>query len=408
MNTFESFGETIPYAEPSWYQGFPTNHYTEAHVAYRKKVRDFVESRLIPNIDTWIDSPNGYPQSLHKEIFDAGISGILFDEEYGGTKPNNDYFFELILWDELGRCCGGQILSQLSVNTMALPPMEHASPYIKEKIAKDVVQGRKTISLAISEPNAGSDVSGLQTVAKREGDHYIVNGSKKWITGGAHCDYFTLACKTEHSISLFLVDAKSPGIKIRKMGTQFDTSLSTAYIIFEDVKVPANHLIGEEDAGFMYLMTNFNHERFVIAASATRLCRMCYSESFKHAKRRKTFGKPLIKNQLIRYKLAEMIREIEALQAFLEQVAFQMSGSVDPERLGIQCALLKVQASRTFAMCANEATQIFGGSAIVKEGVGKLIERMYREVKQIAISGGSEEIMLDFSLRQIAKMESRL
>jgi len=290
---------------------------------------------------------------------------------------------------------------------MALPPVVAAgSEEMKREVVKDVVQGRKFICLAISEPEAGSDVSNLKTTAERQGDFYIVNGSKKWITGGTMADYFTLAVRTGSEedgpagLSLLLVDRHCPGIKVRKMETQFDTAHSTTFITFEDVKVPVSRLIGEEGAAFQLLLLNFNHERFVIAAAAARQARMCYEESLKYSVQRETFGKKLAQHQVIRMKLAEMARQVEALQDHLERIAFLFSSGVPDHRLGSQCALLKVTASRTLEFCAREASQVFGGSALVKEGKGKLIERIYREVRAAAIPGGSEEILLDLAARQ--------
>jgi len=266
------------------------------------------------------------------------------------------------------------------------------------------------ISLAISEPEAGSDVSNIKTTAIREGDHYIVNGSKKWITGGLIADYFTTLVRTGGEgfagLSLLLIDKNTPGLNIRKMETQFDSCHAISFITFDDCKVPANNLIGAEGMGAMLILLNFNHERFVIAVTTCRYSRLCYEDAFKYALKRKTFGKRLIDHQLVRFKLAEMARQIESLQDSCERLAYQISRGVPDTQLGGPAALTKVQASKTFEFCAREASQIFGGSSIVKEGQGKRIERLYREVRAQAIPGGSEEILLDFTMRQAAKRAS--
>jgi len=275
-----------------------------------------------------------------------------------------------------------------------------------------VISGKKHISLAISEPYAGSDVANLKTTAKKVGDHYIVNGIKKWITGGLYADFFTVAVRTGgpgmEGLSLLLLEKGMPGISIRKMQTQFDTAHNTTFIELDDVKVPVKNLIGEENMGFMLMMLNFNHERFVISTSSARMSRLCYEEAMKYALSRETFGKPLIQHQIIRFKLAEMARQFEALHDNLERVAYQFKSGVPDHELGGQCALLKVQASKTFEYCAREASQILGGSSIVKEGKGKLVERLYREVRAAAIPGGSEEVLLDFAIRQAASKAMRL
>merc|ERR1712096_308345 len=180
--------------------------------------------------------------------------------------------------------------------------------------------------------------------------------------------YFTLACRTGSSggqgISLLLVGRNSPGLTVRKMKTQFDTCQGTTFLTFDNVRVPATNLIGDEGAGFKYLLLNFNHERFVISCSTSRYARLCYSESLKYAVRRKTFGKPLADHQMIRWKLAEMARQTEALHDMNERVAFQYKAGVPDSKLGSHCALLKVMASKTFEFCAREASQIFGGASI--------------------------------------------
>jgi len=225
-------------------------------------------------------------------------------------------------------------------------------------------------------------------------------------------DFFTLAVRTGGKgmtgISLLLVDRNTAGLSVRRMETQFDTSHSTTMVTLEDVKVPVENLIGEENQGFMLIMTNFNHERFVISAGVCRQARMCYEEAIKYAMQRETFGKPLVGHQLIRYKLAEMARQIEALYDSLERVAFQFKCGIADWKLGGACALLKVNASKTFEFCAREASQIFGGNSIVKEGQGKIVERLYREVRASAIPGGSEEILLDFAIRSAVAKASKL
>jgi len=296
-------------------------------------------------------------------------------------------------------------MGQCSINSMALPPIMCAgSKALQDAVVPGVIAGDKNIALAISEPAAGSDVSAIRLTAKREGDAYRVNGQKKWITGGHVADYFTLVARTggpgPKGISLLLVDSKSSGISIRKMETQFDSCHGTTFIEFDDVMVPAANLIGEEGKGFKYILLNFNHERFVIAVGACRLARIAYAESLKYAVRRKTFGKPLVEHQMIRWKLGEMARLIETLQDSNERVAFQYKSGVPDSKLGTQCALLKVQCSKTLEFCAREAAQVFGGTSLVKEGPGKLVERIYRDVRLAAIPGGSEEILLDLAARQ--------
>jgi len=408
-SAIQPFGDLFTFCEPSWYQGFPSPYYKESHVKFRDTVRHFVETELKPFVDEWLDKKQLYPAELHRKAYLAGIQGVLYPKEFGGTRPDDfDSFHEIILWDELARVGGGGVLGQMSINSMALPPiMKYGSQYLKDKVIRDVVEGKKNCCLMISEPYAGSDVANIRATAERKGDHYIVNGQKKWITGSLMADFWTCLVRTggpgAGGLSVLLLEKDMHGIKLRKMETQFDNTHNTCAVDLDDVKVPIENLIGEEGKGFNYICVNFNHERFCISVGAARNARLCYQESLHESLSRRTFGKPLIEHQIIRYKLAEMARQIEALQDMLERVAYQFSNGVPDSALGAQCALLKVQASKTFEYCAREAVQIFGGSGIVREGRGKMVERLYREVRGLAIPGGSEEILEDFAIRSVVK-----
>ena len=412
--TEERFGDQTPFCEPYWYQGYHTPYYHENHKAFRSKVRNFVETEIEPHVEKWLKDAKGYPKELNEKAYQAGLTGIIYPKELGGTPPDDmDPFYEVILADELSRGASAGALGQAAINSMALPPIfTYGSQYLKDKICRDVITGKKSICLAISEPWAGSDVANIQTTAEKQGDYYIVNGAKKWITGGLMGDYFTTAVRTGASgaggLSLLVIDRNSPGFSVRKLETQFDSCHHTTYITLEDVKVPVQNLIGEENTGFMQILLNFNHERFIISAGVVRSARNCYSESLKYALHRKTFGKRLVDHQIIRVKLAEMARLIEGLQDNLERITYQFKMGVPDIKLGGQCALLKVNASRAFEFCAREAVHIFGGSGITKEGPGKLVERYYRAVRLSAIPGGSEEILLDFSMRQVVSKAAHL
>jgi alkylation response protein AidB-like acyl-CoA dehydrogenase len=242
----------------------------------------------------------------------------------------------------------------------------------------------------------------------------------------------TVACRTgekgSDGISLIVVDSKTPGVTTRQMNCSGVWSSGTSYITFEDVQVPKENLIGQENKGFKYIMYNFNQERLGIAVQALRFSRVCYEDSMKYAHKRKTFGKRLVDHPVIRNKLAHMARQIEAGHAWMEGMNTHVQRSVDfwfctldhflvlvhqmntmPKkeamvRLGGPIALLKAQATQTFEFCAREAAQIFGGLAYTRGGQGEKVERLYREVRAYAIPGGSEEIMLDLGIRQSIKV----
>merc|ERR1712187_51663 len=239
-------------------------------------------------------------------------------------------------------------------------------------------------------------------------------------TNGIFADYFSVAVRTgskadgAKGISMMLIEKSMPGVNTRKMKCSGVWSSGTTYVTFEDEKVPAAHLIGQEGKGFQLIMNNFNHERFGICAMTNRFSRVCMEEALKFASKRKTFGKSLIQHDVIRWKLAEMVRMIESTHAWLESTTYQLNTMQKMEatyKLGGVTALLKVQCTKVFEYCAREAAQIFGGLSYSRGGQGEKVERLNREVRAMAVPGGSEEVMLDLGIRQsrkIAEMAQRI
>merc|ERR1719160_802512 len=295
---------------------------------------------------------------------------------------------------------------------IGLPPvLKWAQDDVKAKVVPACLKAEKVICLAITEPTAGSDVANLKTTAEKQGDHYILNGEKKWITNGVFADYFTVACRTGDKgmkgISMLLVEKTMPGVKTRPMNCSGVWSSGTTYITFDDVKVPVGNLLGKEGRGFKMAMSNFNHERFAICAMTNRFSRVCLEESIKFATKRKTFGKTLMEHPVIRWKMAEMARQIEGTHTWLESIAYQMNTMTHQEatlKLGGPTALLKVQCTKVFEYCAREAAQVLGGLSYTRGGQGEKVERLSREVRAMAVPGGSEEIMLDLGVRQTSKL----
>jgi len=341
-------------------------------------------------------------------VGDKVAGGIIKAEEF-------DQFHEMIMIDETARCgSGGVLWGMFGGLNIGLPPIiNFGSQYLKDKIVSDCLLGKKIICLAITEPYAGSDVANLQTTAVKtpDGKHYIVNGEKKWITNGVFADYFTVAVRTGGpgmgGVSLLLVERTMPGVTTRQMQCMGVWSSGTTYITFEEVKVPVENLIGEENNGFRYVMYNFNHERWAMCVHGIRFSRCLFEESFKYAHKRKTFGKRLIDHPVIRMKLANMARQIESSYNWLENITYQMKvldKFTAAKVLAGPISLLKAQMTQTFEYCAREAAQVFGGLAYTRGGQGGKVERLYREVRAYAIPGGSEEIMLDLGVRQAVKM----
>lgn len=418
----ETFGDMNAFGDPSWYQAYNNpGFYNKTHKTLRATIRQFVDDEIMPNVFEW-DEAGQIPQEVYKKIGEKGLLpmtvGRPWPKEYIGECTlgyQPDYFHELILYDELARCGSGGFMWGLAGGlVIGLPPvLKWATPEVKTRVVSDVLRAEKVICLAITEPTAGSDVANLKTTAVKQGDHYLVNGEKKWITNGIFADYFTVACRTGSQkdgmkgLSLLLVEKDMPGVNTRKMKCSGVWSSGTTYITFEDVKVPVGNLIGKEGRGFKMIMKNFNHERFAICAMTNRFSRVCMEEALKFANKRKTFGKTLINHDVIRWKLAEMARNIEATQAWLESLTYQLQTMQALEadyKLGGSTALLKVQCTKVFEYCAREAAQIFGGLGYTRGGQGEKVERLSREVRAMAVPGGSEEVMLDLGIRQTKKI----
>ena len=308
-------------------------------------------------------------------------------------------FHSLVQSEELARPGAGGIIAALLNLGIGLPPiLALGSEELKRRIAPPVLAGETILCLGITEPGGGSDVANLKTRAERKGASYIVNGAKTLITAGIRADYITLAVRTGGpgfgGISLLLVELDRPGISrtpLAKMGWH---SSDTATIHFDDVEVPVENLIGPENGGFAGIMRNFNGERLGMSQQAAAYARICFEDALDWARGRETFGLPLVQRQVIRHKLADMLRRINATQAWIDQCAWAV---INEKAFPGDLALLKVQATQTMEFCAREACQILGGASFVR---GSRIERIYREVRVMAIGGGSEEIMFDLASRQ--------
>lgn len=371
--------------------------YTEEHESFRDQIRRFVETEITPFVGEW-DEAGGFPFELHKKAAEVGILGMGYPEEYGGM-GSIDTIFNLIVAEELGRCGAGGLPASLNTHMIALPPILTAgSDALKQEIAPPVLAGEKIISLGITEPSAGSDVANLKTTAVRDGDEWVINGSKTFITSGMRADWVTTAVRTGGEgmggISLIVIPTGADGFSrtsLKKMGWWMS---DTATMYFDNVRVPAGNLLGEENAGFKYIMRNFNGERMGLAANCLGFSSICHEYALDYAQNRMTFGKRLADHQVIRHKLARMAMEIENLRSFLYSVAYSQDQG---KNIIAETSMLKVKGSETFEYVANEAMQIIGGHGYMRDNP---VERCYRETKVQAIGGGSAEIMLDLISRQ--------
>jgi acyl-CoA dehydrogenase len=372
-------------------------YYTESHEAFRATLRRFVEQEITPFVDEW-DEAGTFPRELYRKAAAVGLLGIGFPEELGGVP--GDEFFSIISAQELARAGSGGVSASLMSHTIGTPPIARlGSEEMKRRVVPHVLSGEKISALAITEPDGGSDVANIRTKAQRVGDHFVVNGAKMFITSGMRADFYTVAVRTggagRAGISLILIERDTPGFSqtpLKKMGWW---ASDTAALYFDDCRVAAQNLIGEENAGFSAIMFNFNRERLGMAAGANGFSQLCYEEALGWARERKVFGGRLIEQQVIRHKLVDMAMRINATQAYLEALAWRVETGDNPIA---EIAMLKNQATQTMAFCASEAVQIHGGMGFMR---GTKVERIYREVKVNAIGGGAEEIMKELAARQL-------
>ena len=377
----------------------PNPHVTAEHEAWRTQLRRFVDAEIAPFAGDW-DEAGHIPDTLWPKAAAVGLLGLGYPEAYGGVSEGIDCWHQWITNEELNRFAVGGVPASLMVHGIGLPPvLNWGSEAMKEAVAPAVIAGERHISLGITEPGGGSDVASLRTTAVRDGDHYVVNGSKTLITGGMRANWVSTAVRTggpgARGISMLLIPTDAEGFSRtpldRKQGWW---ASDTATLYFDNVRVPAANLIGEENQGFLVIMTNFNSERMAMAAGMEALGRVCLEEAATWARERNTFGKRLADHQVIRHKFAQMKQRLNATQAYI-RLCYESIERGDPNPGDI--ALLKVQASETLEFCAREAMQILGGGGYLR---GNRVERIYREVRVNAIGGGSEEIMRDLAARQ--------
>ncbi|KAJ9630728.1 hypothetical protein H2203_001252 [Taxawa tesnikishii (nom. ined.)] len=411
----------VPYAEPAWLTPqFKSPYYNESHRKFRKGLREFVDAELKQEAQEKEADGTYISQKMIDKMAQNGmlamrlgpgehlrgrtLPGSIKGEEFVHTK---DYFHDLITCQELARVLSRGYqdgnMAGMSISLTAVRSWMRDTA-LREKITEECLSGKKKMCLAITEAFAGSDVAGLQTTAEKtaDGKHYVINGTKKWITNGMFSDYFVTGCRTGKGFSVILVP-RSEDVETKKIKTSYSTAAATAFVQFDNVKVPVNYLLGEEDKGFMVIMSNFNHERWAMVAAVARWMREVTTECMKWCNQRIVFGKPLNQQPVMRAKLARMIQHTEATQAWLEQITYQMNEMSYKQQnihLGGPIGLLKSFATRCAHEVADDATNVFGGRGITQGGMGKVVEQFHRTYKFDAILGGTEEILADLGVRQ--------
>lgn len=411
----------VPYAEPTWLQPqFSSPYYNDSHRRLQKAMRKFVDEHVTPEAQKSEVEGKHISQDLINKMSKAGIlhmrigpgkhlHGVsLLDGAVKGEEF--DYFHDSIVSQELVRAMarGFQDGNMAGMTISLTAVLQFANdPVWRDRIAGEVFSGKKKICLAITEAFAGSDVAGIRTTAVKsaDGSHYIVNGTKKWITNGVWCDYFVTGVKTDKGLSVMLIE-RQDGVETKAIKTSYSPAAGTTFITFDNVKVPAENLLGVENKGIHVILSNFNHERWMMVNASIRWMRTVTEECMKWANQRMVFGKKLNEQPVIRAKLAKMIAHTESNQAWLENITYQMTKmpyAQQAQHLAGPIGLLKMFATRSAHEIADEAVQIFGGRGLTQTGMGRVVEQFHRTYKFDAILGGAEEVLGDLGVRQAMK-----
>jgi len=364
----------------------------------RATVRRFVQREVVPHLADW-ERVGELPRSLHRRAAELGLLGIGFDEAVGGS--GGDLIDAVVLNEELiqaGGCSG--LGAGLFTHGIALPHIVAAGdPALIDRYVRPTLAGELIGSLGITEPDGGSDVAGLRTTAKRDGDHFIVNGAKTYITSGTRADFITTAVRTGDpgygGVSLLVVPTDTPGFtvsrRLEKMGWHCSDTGELSYV---DVRVPVGNLVGAENSGFIQIAQQFQHERISLAVQAYATAQRCLDLTLEWTRDRETFGRPLITRQVVRHKLVEMRQRTELARAYTRDLAVRVAaGETD---IGSVC-IAKNTACDACDFVVNEAVQLHGGLGYMREAE---VERHYRDARILSIGGGAREIMVDLAAKR--------
>src|SRR4051812_12910462 len=367
--------------------------FEEHHDRLRESIGSFVEKELQPHAAEWEETT--FPDWVFKRMGELGFLGLSYPDEDGGQ--GGDYYCNLVLAEEITKSNSGGLAMGVAVHTdMATPPVHlFGTEEQKQRYLVPSIAGEKISCLGITEPDAGSDVAGIKTRAVRDGDEYVINGSKTYITNGHRADFIVLVTKTDadagyDGFTLFLVDMDLDGVvrekKLEKLGMH---ASDTALLAFQDVRVPADAILGQEGKGFYHIMWELQGERLIGAAGSVAGAQRCFDRTLEYAKDREAFGRPIGRFQAIRHKFAEMAVKIEAAKQFTYATAWRFANGEYPVR---EITMAKLFASRVGCEVADECIQILGGYGYMKEYE---IERAYRDVRLNRIGAGTDEVMLD-------------
>ncbi len=376
-------------------------YFNPEHEQVRKAVRDFVNKRINPFVDEWEEKGIAPLHELFREMGELVFLGIRYDQKYGGE--GLDYWYELVLLEECAHIhCGGVPMAIAVQTNMATPAIaEFGSEYLKETYLRAAIKGEMVGAIAVTEPDAGSDVAALKTFARKVGDAYVLNGSKTYITNGTQADFLTLLARTSdapgyHCFSLFVVPTNLPGFHVsRKLDKLGMRSSDTAELFFDDLRLPKENLIGVEGEGFIYQMQQFQHERFSALPMSYIAAEDIIRDTVAHLKSRMVFGKPLIKKQVLRHRLVEWLSELECLRQLTYHITRMKTAGQDATK---EISMGKLLGGNLLSKVADGCLQMYGGLGFMNE---MRISRDFRDARLISIGGGASEVMSDI----IAKLE---
>ena len=368
--------------------------FTNEHRALSESVKKFVATQINPYVDEWEKEGIFPAHELFKKMGDKGFLGIAKPEQFGGM--GLDWSYNLAFCEAMGEVNGGSIPMAVGVQTdMATPALaKQGSDALREEFLVPAIAGDYVACIGVSEPGAGSDVASIRTHARKDGDDYIINGGKMWITNGTQADFMCLLANTgdgpvHKNKSLIVLPLKSKGVTIaRKLDKLGMRASDTAEIWFEDVRVPQRYRIGEEGMGFIYQMQQFQEERLWGAACNLRYMDIAVQDVITYTRDRQAFGKSLLDNQVVHFRLAELQTEIEALRSMVYRAVEQMINGEDVTYLA---SMAKLKTGRLCREVADSCLQYYGGMGFMNETP---ITRMYRDTRLTSIGGGADEVML--------------
>ena len=377
------------------------DYFRDEHQLFRSAVRCFVEEEIVPNVDDW-EERGEIPRSLFRQLGELGFLGVEYPPEFGGGGA--DFWMTVVLAEEMARCRAGGVAFSVIVHT------DMSSPWLarlgtaeqKARYLPSVISGEKVCALAITEPGAGSDMAGIATRAERDGDEWVLNGSKTFTTNGVYGDLYFVSARTgregprHRQLSQMLVERDTPGLAVtKKLDKTGMLSSDTAEIIFEDARVPASNLLGEENRGFHQLASGLQRERLLAAVLSISAASQALEDTKEYLRQRVAFDRPLSQLQALRHRFADVLTRLEAARQLTYHAASLFARGEEAE---VEVSMAKLHATEAANMVAYEGVQMHGGYGYIRETP---VERFARDYRLWTIAAGSSEIMREIISRRV-------